>query len=161
FTLLGGISKSDANIPVETTIMFDNKNANGYSYDYTNMQNPVLTFGIDMTNPANFQLAEIRDRPSNVTNTFRTAQLRGEWDPTDNIKLQAGALYRRYKFNDRAFQRDTTVCPKTGQPDVVLGTLTCSSSVYGFPVTDQLSDLFTLSGVDAPSGTTTQWLIAN
>jgi TonB-dependent receptor len=161
FTLLGGLSKSDANIPVETTILFDNRTASGYHYDYTNMQNPVLSFGSDMTNPANFQLAEIRDRPSNVTNTFRTGQLRGEWDATDNIKLQAGALYRRFKFDDKAYQRDTTVCPKNGQPDVVLGTLNCSSTVYGFPVTDSLSDLFTLRGVDAPSGTTTEWLIAN
>ena len=161
FTLLGGASKSDANIPVETTMLFDDRTANGYSYDYTNMQNPVLTFGNDMTNPANFQLAEIRDRPSNVTNTFRTAQLRGEWDTTDNIKLQAGAVYRRYEYKDRAYQRDTTVCPANGKPDVVLGTITCSASVYGFPVTSGLSDLFTLTGVDAPSGTTTQWLIAD
>jgi TonB-dependent receptor len=162
FTLLGGISKSDANIPVETTIMFDNRSANGYSYDYTNMQNPVLTFGgTDMTNPASFQLAEIRDRPSNVTNTFRTAQLRGAWDATDNIKLQAGVFYRRYKFEDKAFQRDTTVCPKNGQPDVVLGIINCSASVYGFPVTDDLSDLFTLRGINTPEGTTTQWLVAN
>jgi TonB-dependent receptor len=126
------------------------------------MQNPVLTFGgTDMTNPASFQLAEIRDRPSNVTNTFRTAQLRGAWDATDNIKLQAGVFYRRYKFEDKAFQRDTTVCPKNGQPDVVLGIINCSASVYGFPVTDDLSDLFTLRGINTPEGTTTQWLVAN
>jgi TonB-dependent receptor len=161
FTLLGGISKSDANIPVETTMLFDNRTANGYHYDYTDMQNPVLSFGTDMTNPANFQLAEIRDRPSNVTNTFRTAQLRGEWDATDNIKLQAGALYRRYKFDDKAYQRDTTVCPTNGKIDVVLGTLNCSATVYGFPVTSSLADLFNLTGVDAPSGTTTQWLVAD
>ena len=52
FTLVGGISKSDANIPVETTMLFDNRTAQGYHYDYTNMQNPVLSFGTDMTNPA-------------------------------------------------------------------------------------------------------------
>ena len=161
FTLLGGASKSDADIPVETTMLFDNRTANGYHYDYTNMETPVLTFGNDMSNPANFQLAEIRDRPSNVTNTFRTAQLRTEWDATNNVKLQTGLVYRRYKFNDRAYQRDTTVCPANGKPDVVLGTLNCSSSVYGFPVNSSLADLFGLSGVDAPSGTTTQWLIAD
>lgn len=161
FTLLGGLSKSDANIPVETTMLFDNRTAAGYHYDYSNMQKPVLSFGTDMTNPANFQLAEIRDRPSNVTNTFRTAQLRGEWDATDNVGVQAGALYRRYKFDDKAYQRDTTVCPTNGKPDVVLGTITCSSGVYGFPVTSGLADLFTLSGVDAPSGTATQWLVAD
>jgi TonB-dependent receptor len=161
FSLLGGLSKSDANIPVETTMLFDNRSATGYHYDYTNMQNPVLSFGTDMTNPANFQLAEIRDRPSNVTNRFRTVQLRGEWDATDRIKLQAGALYRRYNFSDHAYQRDTTVCPANGKPDVVLGTINCSATVYGFPVTGNLADLFTLTGVDAPAATTTQWLVAD
>ena len=161
FTLLGGLSKSDANIPVETTMILDDRTANGYSYDYTNMNTPVLTFGNDMTNPANFQLAEIRDRPSNVTNTFRTAQLRGEWDATDAVKLQAGAVYRRYEYKDRAYQRDTVVCPKNGAPDVVLGTLTCSNSVYGFPVTSGMVDLFTLGDAGQPSGNTNQWLVAD
>jgi TonB-dependent receptor len=161
FTLLGGASKSDANIPVETTMILDDRTANGYSYDYTTMKTPVLTFGNDMTDPANFQLAEIRDRPSNITNTFRTAQLRGEWDATDAIKLQSGAVYRRYEFRDRAYQRDTVVCPTNGKPDVVLGTITCSSTVYGFPVTSSMVDLFTLGDAGQPQGNTNQWLVAD
>src|SRR5207237_2942005 len=76
FTLLGGISKSNADIPVETTFVFDDRDAQGYSFDYSDMRSPKLTFGTSVTDPANFQLAEIRDRPSNVTNKFRTAQLR-------------------------------------------------------------------------------------
>ncbi|WP_164225886.1 hypothetical protein, partial [Stenotrophomonas maltophilia] len=74
------ISKSNADIPVETTIVLDDRDAQNYRYDYTNMRSPVLSFGTSVTDPANFQLAEIRDRPSNVTNKFRTAQLRTEWD---------------------------------------------------------------------------------
>ena len=49
------------------------------------MAHPKLTFGTSVTDPANFQLAEIRDRPSNVTNRFRTLQLRADWDVNDNI----------------------------------------------------------------------------
>ena len=56
FTLLGGFSKSDASIPVETTLVFDDRDAQGYSYDYSNMKRPVLTFGTSVTDPANFQL---------------------------------------------------------------------------------------------------------
>jgi TonB-dependent receptor len=165
FTLLGGLSKSDANIPVETTMIFDNRTAQGYHYDYTNMWNPLLTFGTDMTNPANFQLAEIRDRPSNVTNKFRTAQLRGEWDAFDGLQLKAGAVYRRFDFKTIAFTRDTAVCGSSG-PDLVLGGptnggVTCSSTVYGFPVTSSLADLFELGDAGQPSGTTEEWLIAN
>lgn len=167
FTLIGGYSRSNADVPVETTIVFDDRDAQGYSYDYRNMQAPTLTFGTSVTTPGNFQLAEIRDRPSNVLNQFRNVQLRTEWDVTEDFTVKTGAVWRRYDFDVKAFTRDTAVCGNGGV-DRVLGTLTCSptslfgpTAVYGFPVTAALSELFTLTGSNAPSGTTTQWLIPN
>ncbi|MGN6278522.1 MAG: TonB-dependent receptor [Sphingomonas sp.] len=166
FTLLGGISRSDAKIPIETTLMYDNRDAT-YSYDYSNMWNPKLTFGDDMTDPSTFQLAELRDRPSDVLNKFKTAQLRTEWDAAEGFKVEAGAMYRRFDFNNIGYRRDTLVCPdKAGGPDAVLGTITCSPStatgpgaVYGFPVTSDISDLFHFGNAGQPSGTTTDWLV--
>lgn len=167
FTLLGGMSKSTASIPLETTIVFDDRDAQDYSYDYSDMARPVLTFGTSVTNPANFQLAEIRDRPSEVQNKFRTAQLRTEWDVTEDFTVKAGGVYRRFDFSSIAFTRDTVVCGNGGV-DRVLGTLACSPSsafgptaVYGFPVTSALADLFTLGKAGQPAGTTTDWLVAN
>ena len=168
FTVLGGASQSKADIPLETTFVFDNRSAQGYSYDYTDAKSPTLTFGTpSMTDPSSFQLAEIRDRPSGVTNKFRTAQLRTEWDLTEGFRLKLGGMWRRFKFDTEAFTRDTVVCGNGGR-DLVLGTITCSPSgtigsgaVYGFPVTTGLSQLFTLKNAGQPSGTTTQWLIPN
>lgn len=167
FTLLGGLSKSTASIPLETTIVFDDRDAQDYRYDYSNMARPVLSFGTSVTDPANFQLAEIRDRPSEVANKFRTAQLRTEWDVTDGFTVKAGGVYRRFDFSSIAFTRDTVVCGNGGV-DRVLGTLACSPSsafgpnaVYGFPVTSALADLFTLGKAGQPAGTTTQWLVPN
>ncbi|MDO9369195.1 MAG: TonB-dependent receptor [Sphingopyxis sp.] len=167
FTLLGGLSKSTASIPLETTLVFDDRDAQDYSYDYSNMARPVLTFGTSVTNPANFQLAEIRDRPSEVENKFRTAQLRTEWDVTEGFTVKAGAVYRRFDFSSIAFTRDTVVCGNGGV-DRVLGTLACSPSsafgpaaIYGFPVTSGLSELFTLGKAGQPAGTTTEWLVPN
>jgi len=160
FTLLGGISKSDADIPVETTILFDDRDAVGYHYDYTDMKSPLLTFGTSVTDPSVFQLAEIRDRPSNVTNRFKTGQLRTEWDVSDSITLKAGGVWRRFNFDAVGFTRDTAVCGTSGR-DLVLGTLTCSSSVYGFPVTSDLSQLFKLGDAGQPAGNTNQWLVAD
>lgn len=168
FTLLGGFSKSDADIPVETTIVFDDRDAQGYSYDYSDMKRPVLTFGTSVTDPANFQLAEIRDRPSNVTNKFKTAQLRTEWDVTDGFQVKAGGMWRRFNFDSVAFTRDSAVCGNGGTSLVTStsGTIACSptslfgpTAVYGFPVTPALAELFTLGKAGQPSGTTTQWLI--
>lgn len=167
FTLLGGFSKSDASIPVETTLVFDDRDAQGYSYDYSDMKRPVLTFGTSVTDPANFQLAEIRDRPSSTVNKFRTAQLRTEWDVAEGFTVKAGAVYRRFSFDTEGFTRDTVVCGNGGV-DRVLGTVNCSPSsafgpgaIYGLPVTAALSELFTLKGAGAPAGTTTQWLVPN
>jgi TonB-dependent receptor len=167
FTLLGGFSKSDASIPVETTLVFDDRDAQGFTYDYSNSRRPVLSFGTSVTDPANFQLAEIRDRPSSTVNKFRTAQLRTEWDVADGFTVKAGGVYRRFSFDTVGFTRDTVVCGNGGV-DRVLGTVTCSptsafgpTAIYGLPVTAQLAELFTLKGADAPAGTTTQWLVPN
>ncbi len=167
FTLLGGFSKSSADIPVETTFVYDDRDAAGYKYDYRNAASPVLTFGTSVTDPANFQLAEIRDRPSNTTNKFRTAQLRTEWDVVDGFKLKAGAVYRRFSFNTVGFLRDTAVCGNGGK-DLVLGTIDCSAStvfgpsaIYGFQATPALSDTVNLGNAGQPTGTTTQWLVPN
>lgn len=166
FTVLGGVSQSDANVPVETTFVFDDRDAQNYQYDYSNMKFPRLTFGTSVTDPANFQLAEIRDRPSNVTNKFRTVQLRTEWDMAEDFSVKAGAMYRKFTFDSEAFTRDTVVCGNGGR-DLVLGTLTCSpssafgpSAVYGFPV-NGLYETFKLGNAGQPEGTTNEWLIPN
>ncbi|MGN6122944.1 MAG: TonB-dependent receptor [Sphingomonas oligoaromativorans] len=167
FTALGGFSRSDASIPRETTLVFDDRDAQGYHYDYTDSRHPVLSFGTSVTDPANFQLAEIRDRPSDTLNKFRTGQLRTEWDVTDGFQVKVGGVYRRFEFDTVGYTRDAVVCPtvKTPTPDVVLGTISCSPStvfgpnaVYGFPATG-LTDAFHLGNAGQPAGTTTDWLV--
>src|SRR3546814_10348107 len=49
--LLGGFSKSKADIPVETTLAFDDTDATGYHYDYSNMKYPLLSFGAGIDDP--------------------------------------------------------------------------------------------------------------
>lgn len=165
FTLLGGFSKSNADTPVETTIMFDDRDAQGYKYDYSNMDFPVLSYGTSVTDPANFQLAEIRDQPSNNTNQFKTVQLRTEWDVAEGFQVKVGGMWRRYNFDLWAAGRSTPVCGNGGA-DRVLGTITCSptsafgpGAIYGFQATSALSELATLPRAGAPAGTTTQWLV--
>ncbi len=170
FTLLGGVSKSTADIPVETTIVFDDRDAQGYSYDYTNMESPKLVFGTSVTDPANFQLAEIRDRPSSVENKFKTVQLRTEWDVAEGFTVKAGGVWRQFNFDTVAFTRDTAVCGNGGVSRVTStsGTITCSptslfgpTAVYGFPVTTALSQVFNLGRAGQPDGNTNSWLIPN
>jgi iron complex outermembrane receptor protein len=167
FTALAGTSKSDADIPIETTLVFDDRDAQNYQFDYTDSRFPRLTFGTSVTTPGNFQLAEIRDRPSNVTNTFRTGQLRTAWDISENFTLNSGYVYRRFKFDSFGSTRDTAVCGNGGL-DLVLHTLACSptslfgpAAIYGFPVNDSLAQLFEMGPAGQPGGTTLSWLIPN
>lgn len=167
FTMLGGFSKSTADIPVETTMIFDDRDAQGYSFDYTDMKSPKLTFGTSVTDPANFQLAEIRDRPSSVVNRFKTVQLRTEWDVADGFTVKAGGMWRRFNFDTEAYTRDTAVCGNGGV-DRIFGTINCSASsvfgptaVYGIPVTSQLAQLFNLGNAGQPAGNTNSWLVPN
>lgn len=148
---LGGFSKSDADIPYETTIIFDDRDANGYSYDYTNMKKPVLAFGTSIAEPTNFQFAEFRDRPSNNTNKFRTAALNADWAMTDALTLKAGAVFRQFELNLREDARDSTYC----------AAFSCAAGTYGAPVTSALTTNFSLTGAEAPAGTTTSWAAPN
>ncbi len=148
---LAGFSKSDADIPYETTIIFDDRDATGYSYDYTNMKKPVLAFGASISDPTNFQFAEFRDRPSNNTNKFKTFGLNGDWTMSDSITLKGGASFRQFDLNLREGARDSTYC----------AAFTCATGTYGAPVTSALTTNFTLSGAEAPTGTTTSWAAPN
>lgn len=169
--LLAGLSKSRSDVPRETAIMFDDRDAQGFHYDYTDMRRPVIKFGTSVTDPASFQLTEIRDSLSTVDNKFRTISGSAEWDVTDGFKVSVGGFYRRYEFDRVGSDRNTVVCPTVTTPtrDVVLGTITCTptsvfgpSAVYGYQVTSALADLYTLPGSANPApGTTTQWLVAN
>ncbi len=148
---LAGFSKSDADIPYETTIIFDDRDATGYRYDYTDMKKPVLAFGTSVTDPTNFQFAEFRDRPSNNTNKFKTFALNGDWSMTDSVSLKGGASFRQFDFDLREGARDSTYC----------AAFSCAAGTYGAPVTAALAQSFTLKGADAPAGTTTSWAVPN
>ncbi|MEH6684589.1 MAG: TonB-dependent receptor [Qipengyuania sp.] len=149
-SLLAGFSKSDATIPVETTIIFDDRDGT-YSYDYTDMKFPVLAFGTDVTNPGNFQLAEFRDRPSSVENKFKTIALDLDWEPTSGLRLSGGPFYRQFDYFTQSARRDGQYC----------SAFTCAAGAYGAPVTADLSELFELGDAGQPAGNTNSWVVPN
>jgi len=148
---LAGFSKSDADIPYETTIIFDDRDATGYSYDYTDMKKPKLAFGTSISDPTNFQFAEFRDRPSNNTNKFKTVGLNADWAITEELTWKIGAVFRQFDLDLREGARDSTYC----------AAFSCAAGTYGAPVTSALTENFSLTGANAPSGTTTSWAAPN
>ncbi|MCL9998873.1 MAG: TonB-dependent receptor [Erythrobacter sp.] len=152
FTVLVGASKSDADSPIETTIIFDDRDFNGFSYDYTDMFSPQITFGANgISNPAQFQLAEFRDRPNNVTNEYETISGNIQWEAFDGITFEAGGLYRKFTFDTVQLQRDSTYC----------AAFACAPGQIGLQVTPEISEIFNLGNAGQPAGTTSSWLIPN
>ena len=146
--LYGGFSKSDASIPVETTILFDDRDG-VYSYDYTDMGSPLLVFGTDVTDPTNFQLAEFRDRPSSVENKFKTIGFDVTWEATPEVSFSGGPFFRQFDFFTTSARRDSTYC----------SAFTCAPGQIGAFVTSDLAELFTLGDAGQPSGNTNSWVV--
>ena len=149
-TLRGGLSRSDADIPIETSLMFDDR-ADGYTYDYTDMESPLLVFGPGIDDPAAFEFAEFRDRPSFLTNKFRTVALDLEWDVADGFQLASGAFYRRFDFDTIGYRRDGVYCQE----------FDCAPGATGAPVTDDLAEIFDLGDAGQPAGNTNSWVVPN
>lgn len=111
---LGGISESDFRISQQVTIIADALNVDGYSIDFTGRPNtPVIDYNIDVTNPANFLVNEVRDRPQSTLNGFRTLSLEGDWEWTDTISLQTGGSWKRFSFESTESRRDRVLTATT------------------------------------------------
>ena len=108
FSITGklGTSRSAHENPVQTTIIMDKFDVDGYSYDYRGNKNlPVINYGVDPTNPNGWTLAEIRLRPQSVDNDFDTAQLDFNWNISPGFRLKGGVLAKDYTFKTVELRR--------------------------------------------------------
>jgi iron complex outermembrane recepter protein len=104
--LMGGYSSSKHKNPEQNTLSFDLYNTQGFSYDFTNPRNPVFNWGSkDISNPANWQLTQIRLRQEFATNIFKEGQGDITWKVNDEFQVDAGGSYRNYKFISRENRR--------------------------------------------------------
>ena len=116
FTLSGklGISRSKHENPVQTTIIMDKYDVDNYSYDYRgNSRFPTLNYGVDPTNPAGWELAEIRLRPQYVDNDFDTGQLDFNWNISPGFRLKGGVLAKDYTFKTTELRRASELAVPT------------------------------------------------
>jgi iron complex outermembrane recepter protein len=110
-----GYAKSDFNSPVQTTVVLDRLNSDGFSWDYRdNDRAPVINWGFDPKLPANWSFvngqSDVRLRVNNIKNDYVSGKLGGEWDVADGFKLTFGGEYRRFRydtFEGRRFVAET------------------------------------------------------
>jgi iron complex outermembrane recepter protein len=99
-SVMAGRSESDHQNPIQTTLLWDAADSDGYIYDYRgNASQPFFDFGsVDVANPASWTLSQIRLRPITVLNTFETVQGGLELRPADWLSVSGGLGATRYEF---------------------------------------------------------------
>lgn len=157
--VLIGQSTSTLDFSREITFMYDNRDYDGYMYDYSDDENPVLAFnGLDVTDPSIFQMSEFRDRPSSVEHGYDNATIDFDWRINDVFTLEFGASYKKFTFDTDGYRRDSTVC---GNDNIDFNCDTDgdgNDDLYGMPATAELSDIYTFDD-DTAAGSTTSWAI--
>lgn len=152
-----GSSTSEHDNPIQTTLLFDHANSDGYSYDYRSNPNlPMISYGFDVEDPANWTLSQIRLRPQTADNTYETAQLNGEWDISDSVTLSGGLFVKSYSFETTELRRDPASCglAPTGNAEGCIPAGVAGTPLSAFSRLVGLADQW-----DIPTGSTLTWLI--
>ncbi|HEU4583292.1 MAG TPA: TonB-dependent receptor [Polyangiaceae bacterium] len=108
---MAGTSRSKAGFPHDTTVNYDNRDYNGYRFDFTNDKAPLLAFqGLDVTDPANFVVPELRDRVGTIEGAFDTLELNLHYSLFEELKFAAGVNFKRTSLENKPSNRDGTLC---------------------------------------------------
>ncbi len=154
--LFVGRSESDHSNPVQTTLLWDRNNVDGYVYDFrADNRLPLITYGaVNVNDPSAWTLSQIRLRPQYVDNVFETAYGDLEFEANDWLTLTAGLNFKNYEFISREFRRSngTTANLEGSIPGFASGT---ANSAY--------AQIVALSGagLDLPAGLATSWAAPN
>jgi len=150
-----GTSRSKSGLPHDTTVNYDNRTYDGFHFDYTNDEAPLLAFtGPDVSDPGIFVVPELRDRVGSVKGGFDTAELNLHLDVFDELKFAAGANFKRATYDTKQSNRDGTVCG--------LGLYDCdtdhdgTNDVLGPTGDPALSEVVKYAGASG-AGSTTSW----
>ncbi|MGJ4729147.1 TonB-dependent receptor [Luteimonas sp. SDU101] len=104
---LVGSSRSEYDNPVQTTIIMDKFDVDGYSWDYRgNSRLPAFDYGaLDPLDPNGWTLAEVRLRPQYARNEYDTGQVDLTWNASPYFSLKGGAHYKDYTYTGREWRR--------------------------------------------------------
>ncbi|PZO53837.1 MAG: TonB-dependent receptor [Alphaproteobacteria bacterium] len=154
FRGMAGTAESDHQNPVQTTLLFDANNINGYTYDYRGDNRlPLITYGAtNLTAPSTWTLSQIRLRPQTALNTYETISGDLEFDVTEIFTLTGGLNWRSYEFETTELRRSNGT--SSNQEGVIPG------FASGTPI-GNYSYIMNLSGrgLDLPAGLATAWLV--
>jgi TonB-dependent receptor len=151
-----GRSQAAHSNPVQTTLLWDRNNVDGYVYDYRGDNRlPLISYGgAAVTDPSFWTLSQIRLRPQYVDNTFDTIYANLELDANDWLTVSGGVNWKNYDFESVELRRSngTTANRESIIPGFAAGT---ANGLYA-----QILSL-NGSGLNLPAGLTTSWAAPN
>lgn len=149
---MAGYAKSEHDNPIQTTLLWDAQDIDGYSFDFrANNRLPVISYGsTDVTDPNTWTLSQIRLRPQTVDNKFNNYEASLAWDTTDSVTLRAGVQFKSYDFATTSLQRSN------GTTSNIEGNLT---GVPAIPTSSYARIVRLGEDLDIPAGTTRTWVV--
>ncbi len=148
---LVGYSESLHDNPIQTTLLFDRTDVDGYSYDYRSGRLPLITYGFDVTDPAAWRLSQIRLRPQTADNYYHNASTDIEYAVSDAITLRAGFLYKKFEFETTELRRSNGT---TSNLEASIPADVAAAAVSSYSRLVSLADQW-----DIPQGTVLTWRI--
>jgi len=112
------------------------------TYDYTNMTSPEIMFGFDVTNPANWELSEIRDRLFDAESSTSTFRIDLDYALNDALTLRGGVTQKSYGYEIAGVRADNALSSADG----VDGTEDGEACGIGSTITSDMGS------VDSPTG---------
>lgn len=137
-----GMSRTVYDKPMRTQIGIFANNVNGFSFDFRdNPRFPVINWGIDVSNPANFTFAPPAADATNLgtlaltrgrdeTNDT-TAELNGSLAIVPGLKLRVGGQYRDSKYETLSRSRVTQNLAPTIPGGITMAQLTSPLTGFG------------------------------
>ena len=133
--VLVGTSKSELDVEKQTTVILERFDTPGFVYDFrSNPQAPFIQYGFDVSDPTQWQISELRDRPSDQSNAFDVGRIDAAFEVTDIFTLKGGVSWKEYEFDVRALSRDR-VLPATPTATCAITNQTRTNASQGYQQT--------------------------
>jgi iron complex outermembrane recepter protein len=153
-----GFAEANHENPIQTTLLFDALNVDGYTYDYReNSRLPLITYGgiaVESNAPIGsggvWGLTQIRLRPQSTLNSFQTASLDLEWTQSESFGLTFGPQWKNYIFKSTELRRSNGT---TGNIETVIPVAAMGTPIANYSTLTRFGD-----GLDLPAGAVTTWL---
>lgn len=145
-----GTSESKHRVHSEVTAIFEAFNQD-FSYDYRdNFRRGTMSYGFDVTDPSNYLVSELRDRPAATNNSFDTARLDLSHDfeaGSIDFTVKTGLSWKKFEFDNIQFTRDRAVINQGNHTDLAVSVPSgCGITMADLQVTQAMGSVHQASG---------------